>query len=93
MKKKICPILSLMFFLPMQNAHANQTRSVEHFRNSDKAQASCPDDIVVWLNLNSGKFYYKGSDLYSRIKPGSYVCRQTAIKAGDHPARHVPLMY
>jgi hypothetical protein len=38
------------------------------FSNEDAAQAHCPRDVVVWLNIPSGIYHYKGQRWYGRAQ-------------------------
>ena len=38
---------------------------------------------VVWLNVASGIYYYKGDRWYGRTKRGAYTCEREAIGAGN----------
>lgn len=53
------------------------------FSTDSAAQAHCPKDVVVWLNMPSGIYHYKGERWYGRTKHGAYACEKEAIKAGD----------
>jgi hypothetical protein len=53
------------------------------FDSESAAQAHCPKDVVVWLNIPSGIYHYKGERWYGRTKHGAYACEKEAIKAGD----------
>lgn len=53
------------------------------FDAEDAAQTHCPRDVVVWLNIPSGIYHYKGERWYGRTKHGAYVCEKEAIAAGD----------
>lgn len=53
------------------------------FDTETTAQAHCPKDVVVWLNIPSGIFHYKGERWYGHTKHGAYACEKEAIKAGD----------
>ena len=53
------------------------------FQTEQKAQRHCPQDTVVWLNLPSGIYHYKGERWYGITKNGAFVCEQEAKKAGD----------
>jgi len=53
------------------------------FDTQSAAQAHCPKDVVVWLNIPSGIYHYKGERWYGRTKHGAYACEKEAIKAGD----------
>jgi hypothetical protein len=58
------------------------------FQNEQAAQQHCPKDIVVWLNLPSGIYHFKGQRYYANTKAGSYVCKQEADQAGDRATRN-----
>src|ERR1700733_15088106 len=53
------------------------------FDTENAAQAHCPRDVVVWLNVPSGIYHYRGERWYGRTKHGAYACEKEAIKAGD----------
>jgi hypothetical protein len=38
---------------------------------------------IVWLDLASGIYYYKGDRWYGRTKRGAYTCERDAINAGN----------
>src|ERR1700684_3072385 len=38
---------------------------------------------VVWLNVASGIYYYKGDRWFGRTKRGAYTCEREAINAGN----------
>lgn len=52
------------------------------------AQAHCPRDVVVWLNIPSGIYHYKGERWYGRTKHGAYACEKEAIAIGDRASRN-----
>jgi hypothetical protein len=54
------------------------------------AKAHCPNDTVVWVNLNSKVYHFTGTRDYGRTKRGAYMCeRETAgfraAKNEKHP--------
>ena len=53
------------------------------FSTESAAQSHCPHDTVVWLNIPSGIYHYKGERWYGRTKHGAYACEKEAIAAGD----------
>ncbi len=55
------------------------------FSTEQEAQQACPNDIVVWLNLKSGFYHYKGQPWYGHTQVGAYVCKAEADQAGDRP--------
>jgi hypothetical protein len=58
------------------------------FNSEDAAQAHCPRDTVVWLNIPSGIYHYKGERWYGRTKHGAYACEKEAIAAGDRASEN-----
>src|SRR6185312_5883258 len=53
------------------------------FATESAAQAHCPRDVVVWLNLPTGIYHLKGERWYGRTKRGVFVCKRVADAAGD----------
>jgi hypothetical protein len=53
-----------------------------------QAQASCPSDIVVWVNTRSGIYHFKGTHNYGATKHGKYMCEAAAKAAGDRAAEN-----
>ena len=96
--KKILGILIVVFFVaaiaaPTISAYKphtsySSTGNYEPtlFRTEHAAQHHCPYDTVVWLNLRSGIYHYKGHHWYGNTKSGAYVCEQEADTAGDRAA-------
>lgn len=58
------------------------------FDSENAAQAHCPRDVVVWLNIPSGIYHYKGERWYGRTKHGAYACEKEAISAGDRASEN-----
>ncbi len=58
------------------------------FSTEDAAQAHCPHDTVVWLNIPSGIYHYRGERWYGRTKHGAYACEKEAIAAGDRASEN-----
>jgi hypothetical protein len=58
------------------------------FSTESAAQSHCPKDVVVWLNIPSGIYHYKGERWYGRTKHGAYACEKEAIKAGDRASEN-----
>ena len=81
--KKILLVLCLLFSLnPLQSIARVQISSEQ------VAPKHCPSDIVVWVNLPTGIFHYKGQRWYGMTKNGAYLCKQEAVKEGDRPSRN-----
>jgi hypothetical protein len=71
-----------------QAASVAQASLPQLFTTEDAAQAHCPRDVVVWLNIPSGIYHYKGERWYGRTKHGAYACEKEAIKAGDRASEN-----
>jgi hypothetical protein len=54
------------------------------FQTEQQAQTHCPQDTVVWLDAQSGFYYFKGHGSYGRSNAGRYACRGEADAAGMH---------
>ena len=58
------------------------------FPDEVKAQQHCPKDIVVWLNLPTMIWHYKGQRWYGITKHGAYACEKEAGAAGARGTRN-----
>lgn len=67
---------------------APQSAGIRLFATEAAAQAHCPRDTVVWLNLPTGIYHLKGERWYGRTKHGAYVCKREADAAGDRETRN-----
>jgi hypothetical protein len=82
-------ILALLFsisFVRPQFAYCAGNLTL--FTTEQKAQQHCPKDTVVWLNLPSGVYHFKGQRWYGNTRNGAFVCEQEADKAGDRGTRN-----
>ena len=70
---------------PMQVAASGQ---VAQFPTEAAAQAHCPRDTAVWLNIPTGVYHEKGMRWYGRSKHGAYVCKKEADVADDRDTRN-----
>jgi hypothetical protein len=61
---------------------ASQIAPIRLFHTESAAQAHCPKDEVVWLNIPTGIYHEKGMRWYGRTKHGAYACRKEADAAG-----------
>ena len=67
----------------------NTTTSPQaEFTTDQQAQQHCPNDAVVWLNLPSGIYHFKGQRWYGNTNEGVYVCQKEADQAGDRATRN-----
>jgi hypothetical protein len=58
------------------------------FPTEQPAQQHCPKDVVVWLNLPTGVYHFKGERWYGKTKRGAFVCEKDADRAGDRATRN-----
>jgi hypothetical protein len=68
--------------------YAQSTAGAEKFPTEVSAQVHCPKDTVVWLNLPTMIWHYKGQRWYGRTKNGAYVCEKEAAEAGARATRN-----
>jgi hypothetical protein len=53
------------------------------FSTDEQAQQHCPSDVVVWLNLPTHIYHWKGMRWYGNTKTGAYVCKKEADDNGN----------
>ncbi len=84
------PLIILAFLLsligPIRTAYG--TGNLTLYSTEQRAQKDCPRDTVVWLNLPTGIYHFKGERWYGNTKHGAFVCEQEADKAGDRATRN-----
>lgn len=64
------------------------TNSPPLFTSEQQAQQHCRSDVVVWLNIPSGVYHFRGQRWYGATKNGAFVCRKEADQAGDRATRN-----
>lgn len=57
-------------------SHASAQLSL--FQTELQAQQHCPNDTVVWLDMQKRIYYSKGQRLYEQGRTGTYVCQGEA---------------
>jgi hypothetical protein len=62
--------------------------ALETFTDEAKAQQHCPKDVVVWLNLPTMIWHYKGQRWYANTMHGAYACEKEAGAAGARGTRN-----
>jgi hypothetical protein len=62
--------------------------ALDYFQTVDAAQQHCPKDVVVWLNIPTGIFHFKGQRWYGKTKSGAYVCKKEASLEGDRATKN-----
>jgi len=89
--KKLIVFLILLIVLSAPSvvkAQSNQDSALSLFTSEATAQEHCPSDTVVWLNLPTGVYHFKGQRWYGSTKSGAYVCQKDADKFGDRSTRN-----
>jgi len=69
------------------NSSSTGNKGLQSFSTEQLAKQHCPSDTVVWLNLNTGIYHFKGEHLYGITKNGTYVCQKEADKVGNRATR------
>ena len=78
MKKLVLVVFALLFLI--SSGVPSNSFALQIFNSEEVAQKHCPADTVVWLNLPSGIYHYKGQRWYANTKHGAYVCEKEAVK-------------
>jgi hypothetical protein len=78
--------IAILFFL--LSIFSTQSFALDQFQSEQAAQMHCPGDSVVWLNLPTGVFHFKGQRWYGRTKNGAFVCQKEAVKEGDRGTKN-----
>lgn len=58
------------------------------FPTENQAQQHCPSDVVVWLNLPTHIYHWKGMRWYGNTNNGAYVCKEEADENGNRGTRN-----
>lgn len=88
MLHKVFALVGLLILLAGPVARAEEAHSLVEFTTEQEAQKHCPSDVVVWLNLPTGIYHFKGQRWYGATKSGAYVCKAEADKAGDRATKN-----
>ncbi len=60
-------VIAILFFL--LSIFSTQSFALDQFQSEQAAQKHCPSDTVIWINLPTGVFHFKGQRCYSSIEP------------------------
>ena len=82
------PVRRLLVGLLLGIALAFPAFALEKFTSEAQAHQHCPTDIVVWLNLPTKIWHYKGERWYARTKNGAFVCQKEAAASGARGTRN-----
>jgi type IV secretory pathway protease TraF len=80
-------LIAAVVFLPGAALALSPTAPLANFPTEQAAQQHCPADTVVWLNLPSGVYHFRGQRWYGATKSGAFVCQGEADRAGMRATR------
>jgi hypothetical protein len=80
-------LLILTFFLLFQLVSAT-AENAALFNTEADAQKHCPKDVVVWVNLPTSIYHFKGMRWYGNTNHGAYVCEKEGDQAGYRATRN-----
>ena len=87
---RLVPAVALGALLwPAFSVAAPTTAPMADFPTEKEAEQHCPGDLVVWLDLPSKVYHYRGQRSYGATASGAYVCRDEAKRAGMRATRSV----
>ena len=85
---RLVPAVALGALLwPTFGLSASPTSPVVNFPTEREAEQHCAGDLVVWLDLPSKLYHYRGQQRYGATASGAYVCRDEAKRAGMRATR------
>ena len=79
------PLLFLSGTLAFLAGHAAASEPLNLFDTEAVAQQHCRGDAVVWLDVPSNRYWFKGQKGYGTTKNGDYACKSDADRSGNHP--------
>ncbi|HTT82586.1 MAG TPA: hypothetical protein VMF67_03815 [Rhizomicrobium sp.] len=82
------PWLSIAAILVATIAWSSLGATQGQLPTEQQAQAHCPNDTVVGLNLPTGINHFKGMRWYGATRRGAYVCQKEADKTGNRATRN-----
>lgn len=80
--------LLLVWLVVGSGAGEAHAQSLQLFPSEAAAQAHCPADTVVWANLPTRIYHFKGMRWYGNTKSGAYVCEKEAGRNGYRATRN-----
>jgi len=66
---------------------AASPRGANQFAGEEQAKARCPADTIVWVNLSSKVYHYRGYKDYGTTKKGVYMCEKEATAQGNRASK------
>lgn len=84
----VLALVFVAFLVPGPAVALSPTAPLANFPTEAEAQRHCPADTVVWLNLPTGIYHFRGERWYGRTSSGAYVCEVEADRAGMRATRN-----
>ena len=78
----------IALFAPGVTLALSPSGPLANFPTEQQAQQHCPRETVVWLNLPSSVYHFRGQRWFGTTKNGAYVCRGEADRAGMRATRN-----
>ncbi len=63
-------------FLPLAAVPSATLAETVQYPTRAAAEEHCPGQVVVWVDLETRIFYYRGQDRYGSTKTGAYLCER-----------------
>ena len=75
----LVPALAAIVLLwPRPVLAASSASPPANYATEKEAEQHCAGDLVVWLDLPSRTYYFRGQQRYGSTNAGAYVCRNEA---------------
>jgi len=75
----LVPTLAAIVLLwPPPSLAAASAAPPTSYATEKEAEQRCSGDLVVWLDVPSRIYYFRGQQRYGATKDGGYVCRNEA---------------
>jgi hypothetical protein len=90
MKERIFRTLragGLAGFLPLAAAASPTPNDNQQYPTRAAAEEHCPGEVVVWVDLATRIYYYRGQDRYGSTAQGAYLCQRDVKGGGYRPNR------
>jgi hypothetical protein len=87
-RRLLSSLALITLLLPASAVAAPSAAPLANFPTAQEAQQHCPTDLVVWLDLPTRTYHYRGQRSYGSTKSGAYVCWNEAVRAGMRATRH-----
>jgi hypothetical protein len=71
-----------------RTAPTGSPAGAKQFAIEAQATATCPGDTVVWVNLPSKIYHFKGTHNYGTTKNGAYMCEKDTAAQGMRAAKN-----